>query len=207
MDVTKPLATKKSHYNLSYSEDKEALIQLLTPESQLEKGLFESDEFLEGLTWGKPRKGHPEGQIYKHILEVNANIDQLELSTEVRQLLRFISFVHDTFKFQEDCSVPRDWSKHHAVYARKFAENFTRDEKVLNIIELHDEAYYIWKGVNFKKPPHLIKAKLQNLQSKLGHDIQLFYLFFKCDTHTGNKILAPIEWFESTIPGIQKVRF
>jgi len=35
--------------------------------------------------------------------------------------------------------------------------------------------------------------------------MQLFYLFFKCDTLTGDKTLAPLTWFEEHVTGIDLV--
>ena len=69
-----------------------------------------------------PRYGHPEGEIYKHIHEVLENIDCLDLDTLSRECLRAVAFAHDTFKYIEDKSFPRDWSKHHSIYARKFLD-------------------------------------------------------------------------------------
>ncbi|MEO0733018.1 MAG: hypothetical protein AAFZ52_09295, partial [Bacteroidota bacterium] len=74
------------------------LKDLLQPETPLEASFLEDPEFRRGLVWGVPRYGHPEGTIWAHILEVNANIDRLPVGVETRQLLRIICWVHDTFK-------------------------------------------------------------------------------------------------------------
>jgi hypothetical protein len=40
---------------------------------------------------------------------------------------------------------------------------------------------------------------------KMENSLQLFYLFFKCDTLTGDKTLAPLTWFEEHVTGIELV--
>ena len=187
------------------SLDKEQIQMALRPESPLEFLLLKQPEFKQGLAWGVPRYGHPEGEVYKHIQEVLGNIDRLQVSKEVRTKLRLIAYVHDTFKYCEDKKRPRDWSKHHAVYARKFLEQFLTDSVVLDIVELHDEAYYAWCSEHLHQNKQEGSDRMDRLRQKLGQDIQLYYLFFKCDTKTGDKNLAPLYWFEEKVEGIQFV--
>ena len=87
----------------------------LGPETELERIMLQQPEFLQGLLWGVPRYGHPEGEIYKHIKEVLENIDGFDLDDLSRQRLRAVAFAHDTFKYIEDKGTPRDWSKHHSM--------------------------------------------------------------------------------------------
>lgn len=182
---------------------KKELTELLCPENELEAAFLENRHFLQGLVWGKPRYGHPEGTIWRHIIEVNANIDRLDISAEQRKKLRLVSWVHDTFKFCEDKSRPRDWTKHHGIYARKFLAEFIDDEKLLNLVELHDEAYYIWRLTHLHQKPEEAERRLQTIKNRMGNYWQLYYLFFKCDTATGDKNPAPLDWFEETMEGIQ----
>ncbi len=184
--------------------DLEATLQ---PETELEKQLLYIPEFVMGLLWGTPRFGHPEGEIYRHVREVLDNIDRLSLDPADRRRLRLITFVHDTFKYKEDKSYPHDWSKHHGVYARRFLEGFTRDKAVLDIVELHDEAYYSWRLTHLYHRPVAGRNRLEKLLSRIGNHLQLYYLFFKCDTRTGDKNQAPLHWFERTIPGIEIIDF
>lgn len=175
----------------------------LQPETELERRLLQQPDFVKGLYWGVPRYGHPEGEIYKHIKEVLENIDRLRLDKPTRQRLRLITFAHDTFKYKEDKSIPRDWSKHHSIYAKKFLEKFTNDQLILDITELHDEAYYVWRTIHLHHSPHKGQIRLQSLLDRIEQNIQLYYLFFKCDTLTGDKNLAPLRWFEQHISGIE----
>jgi uncharacterized protein involved in tellurium resistance len=51
------------------------------------------------------------------------------------------------------------------------------------------------------------QARLKSLLNRIGDNIQLYYLFFKCDTRTGDKTQAPVKWFEQTIRNIEVVEF
>ena len=179
----------------------------LQVETALEHQLLQQPVFHEGLLWGIPRYGHPEGEIYKHIKEVYQNIDRLDIDSSTRQKLRIIAISHDTFKHKEDKKRPRDWSKHHGILARKFMENYIDDAVLLKIIELHDEAYYCWRLLHLYKDEKTGQERLNYLLEEMGEHIQLYYLFFKCDTKTGDKNPAPLKWFEKNIPGIKIVNF
>ena len=179
----------------------------LRPETELEATITADPEFQAGLFWGKPRYGHPEGQIINHIPEVLANVDKLKVCADTRTKLRLITYVHDTFKHIEDKSSPRDWTKHHGVYARKFLSKYTKDPILLNITELHDEAYYTWRLFALYQKPKKGEERLQYLLAKIGEGRQLYYLFFKCDTQTGDKIQTPVKWFENTVSDIEIVHF
>ncbi|MEM9823682.1 MAG: hypothetical protein AAF985_21530 [Bacteroidota bacterium] len=181
---------------------------LLKPESDLERLILQNEDFIQGLLWGKPRFGHPEGKVLYHVREVLDNVDKLTISTEERSQLRLISLVHDSFKHREDKTTqPRDWSKHHGVLARKFMEPLINDQEILTIIELHDEAYYCWRLKHIYRDVDAADQRLNYLLEKIGAARQLYYLFFKCDTRTGDKNQAPLHWFEKNIPEIKIVDF
>ncbi len=179
----------------------------LHPESELESQLLLDPYFIEGLDWGTPRYGHPEGEVYKHIKEVLGNVDTLKIEPLARERLRLIAFVHDSFKHIEHKGSPRDWSRHHSILARQFLEKYCSDEVVLGITELHDEAYYAWRMEHLYHQYEEGQLRLQKLLDRIGDNLQLYYLFFKCDTRTGDKTQAPLKWFEQTIKNIEVVDF
>ncbi|WP_116107273.1 hypothetical protein [Lewinella sp. IMCC34191] len=183
------------------------LSDLLQPETELEARFLQEEEFRRGLAWGLPRYGHPEGTIWRHILEVNENIDALPVDAETRRKLRTICWVHDTFKHIEHRGNPRDWSKHHSVYARHFLANFLDDPLLLNVVELHDEAYYCWRLAHLYGEYRESERRMEILRERVGPYWQLYYLFFKCDTSTGDKNPAPLIWFEETAEDIEVVEF
>ena len=176
---------------------------VLKPETELEEKIIRDVSFRAGLNWGVPRFGHPEGEVYKHIREVLDNIDLLNVGDEYRRPLRVIALTHDTFKYKEDKSYPRDWAKHHGVYARLFMEKYTNDPAILDVLELHDEAYYSWRLIHLYNRLEEGQQKLEKLLSRLGPYRQLYYLFFKCDTETGDKNQAPLIWFERVVTDIE----
>jgi HD domain len=181
--------------------------EVLNMETHLEKKLLDFPEYLEGLFWGKPRYGHPEGQVLYHIRDVLDNIERVTLSALDRERLRLVALVHDTFKYIEDRSAQRNWSQHHSVLARRFFEKISDDKVILDLLELHDEAYYAWR---FHKAGCFGESerRLEKIMHHFGNDLQLFYTFFICDTSTGDKDPTPLYWFESLfVDKIKKVDF
>ena len=49
--------------------------------------------------------------------------------------------------------------------------------------------------------------RMRLLRKRVGAYWQLYYLFFKCDTCTGDKNPAPLHWFERHVKDIQVVQF
>jgi hypothetical protein len=185
------------------TNDPGLLEALLKPENELEFALLRSSDFRFGLLWGEPRFGHPEGQVCLHVREVLDNIERLPSELQLlRTQLRLIAFAHDTFKYREDRSRPRDWSKHHGILARRFLESYTKDIAVLDIIETHDDVYYAWLNSVSVHSASLSHKTLDNLHQRVGYCWQLYYTFFKCDTQTGDKTLASVKWFEREAKGL-----
>lgn len=189
-------------------------VDLLQPETELEQLFFKDARFRAGLLWGKPRFGHPEGKVLYHIREVLDNVEKvyaklpLHQRDLVRQQLRLITFVHDTFKNEEQqILLATKKRKHHALIAKEFLANYTNSQVLLDIIELHDDAFYVWRDLYVYDRKERATARLANLYQKVGNNMQLYYLFFKCDTQTGDKVQAPVEWFEKNIKGIQVINF
>lgn len=176
--------------------------QRLRPETTLEQEIILREDWRKGAVWGEPRHGHPEGKVLYHIEEVLQNVDNLQIDTATRLDLRFITLTHDTFKYKEHRGCPRDWSKHHAIIARQFSEQFTDNQRLLDIIELHDEAYHIWKLQYKMFQGNTAQKRLDNLFARLDDNLELFYLFFKCDTQTGDKTQQPLIWFETLIENL-----
>lgn len=95
-----------------------------------------------------------------------------------------------------DFTQPRTGSNHHATIARRFVENYTDDEDVLEIAELHDEAYNSW-GVGSRRGDwSKTEARAQHLLDCLGFRKELYLSFYRADNATGDKRTAPLQWFE-----------
>ncbi|NNE30604.1 MAG: HD domain-containing protein [Saprospiraceae bacterium] len=192
---------------MNRAQDKTLMpIQILEPETDLERQLLSDQRMLEGLDWGKPRFGHPEGKVLFHIREVLDNIDRIPTYPEQRQKLRLAALVHDTFKYQEAIfPSPRSWEQNHAHLARKFLSEFVDDESLLRLVEHHDEAYYVWRSLFLEQYQARGKERLKQFKNLFQDQMQEYYLFFKCDTRTGDKNQAPLVWFESSMEGINLI--
>lgn len=52
------------------------LIAGFEPESDVERRLASDPVLLEGLAWGEPREGHPEGSVGRHVADLLRTIDE-----------------------------------------------------------------------------------------------------------------------------------
>jgi hypothetical protein len=170
----------------------EELIPGFKPENDLERRVTEDPELLEGLAWGKPRRAHPEGAIGIHVAHLLDRIDADGIQGERRELLRFITIVHDAFKNKVQEWRPRKGENHHAMRARRFAERYTDDERLLTTIELHDRPYGIWRKMH--RTGHFDRAALSELMERLP-DPDLFMCFVELDGSTEGKNPEPVQWF------------
>lgn len=177
---------------------------LIAPETPFESWLISMPEFQAGYNWGLPRFGHPEGKVGIHVKEVLENIDKLSIDSISRQQLRIVALSHDTFKYKENKRLNGHEYKHHGLLAREFMERYCDDEVVLDIVELHDEAFYIWRAANLENKREAAGARLKNLLDRIGPHFGLYFQFFKSDTQTGDKMQAPIHWFEQCLRDIGK---
>jgi hypothetical protein len=173
---------------------------LLLPENDLEAQILSIEDVLQGMQWGFPRFGHPEGKVMFHVRDIYDNIDTLNLDLEIRRKLRLIALVHDTFKFKENRKeVAKDSTKHHAYLAYDFLSKFTEDQDVLQVVKTHDDAYYAWRCAYAYRDPESAKIKLDKLLKANRDHLELYYAFFVCDTRTGDKNQSPIRWFEEKL--------
>jgi hypothetical protein len=180
-------------------EAEQLILKGVQPENALEQRIIRDPRWREGALWGEPRPGHPEGKVIYHIHEVLKNVDAACSDATMRRRLRLVTIIHDTFKHLEEKKRPRtDWKKHHAVLAQRFAQDYVQDKAVLTTIKLHDDAYYAWCATKLGYERQA-KALLTRLIERLGDDLQLYYLFFKCDTKTGDKYQHPIIWLEQRL--------
>ena len=168
-------------------------------ETELERQITQHPEWLNGIDYGRPRSGHPEGAVKYHIVDVLLNIDRFYIDSGDRTALRFIALVHDTFKYQVDISRPRCGENHHGMIARRFAEEFTSNKAVLDVIELHDEAYNAWQCGNRDGRWDKASRRALALIDRLGTNINLYLAFYRCDNATNGKNQQSWDWFEQFV--------
>jgi hypothetical protein len=165
-------------------------------ENGLERAVTEAPELREGLAWGKPRKSHPEGSVASHVADLLGRLDRSGVTGERRAQLRFITLLHDSFKNQVRHWRPRTGENHHAMRARRFAERFTDDERLLSVIELHDRPYAIWRRMN--RTGNLDEDALEAMLSRVP-DKELFLAFVELDGSTEGKRGDPLTWFRDEL--------
>jgi hypothetical protein len=165
----------------------EELVPGFEPESDLERALAAEPELLQGLRWGRPRFGHPEARVGLHVAAILSRMG--DYATPLRADLRFIALVHDSFKHAVRPAEAWSRDNDHAMLARRFAERFTDDERVLCAIELHDELFWIWHNGGDE-----IEAVLQRVP-----DVELYFRFVELDATTEGKDPSLIWWIRHAI--------
>lgn len=164
-------------------------------ETDLECIIAADPAWQQGVIWGKPRYGHLEGAVQFHIADVLANIDRQQPSLDDRCKLRLIALIHDTFKYRVNELKPKMGNNHHAHIARLFAEKYIHDPIILDLIELHDEAYNSWRLGAYKGRWQHAEERINNLLNRLGSSLSLYVRFFLADSQTDSKDQTPVEWF------------
>jgi hypothetical protein len=169
----------------------ERLIPGFRPETALERELASEPALLAGLAWGLPRPGHPEGSVGSHVGDILAAIT--EPPGRRRNQLRFLALVHDSFKRQVWPGAAHSPDNDHAVLARRFAERYTADLRVLDALELHDEPYRIWRTRTDDG-----RAALKALLARIP-DPELFLRFVELDGSTAGKDPRPLAWLRGVV--------
>ena len=167
------------------------LVRGFAPENELERALAEDPVLLEGLAWGAPRSGHPEGAVANHVADLLERIDEWGEEEPRRSELRLISLIHDSRKHRVHEWLPHWGPNHHAKRARRFAERYLDDERLLSTIELHDRPYSLWKRM--RRRGRLDEGAFGRMLERLA-DPALFLRFVELDGSTEGKDPRPIEW-------------
>jgi hypothetical protein len=157
----------------------------ITPESDLEPRLLGDPRLRPGLDWGQPRPGHPEARVTDHVAAI---LSAIPADDELGSDLRFLALVHDSFNAAVRPRQPWSADNDHAALARRFAERYTADERLLTTLELHDEPYWIWRTAD--EPEHARRALLDRLP-----DPELFARFVELDAANEGKDLTFLWWF------------
>jgi hypothetical protein len=165
-------------------------------ETDLERVLSRDPVILRGLAWGKPRRGHPEGTVSAHVRDLLATIELWGESGRRRSELRFLALVHDSLKSEVSQLRPKSGENHHAMRARRFAERYTDDERLLAVIELHDRPYNLWRRRPRRRT--LDEREIERIIERVP-DLDLFTRFLELDCSTEGKNPEPVRWFEEEL--------
>jgi hypothetical protein len=167
------------------------LVPGFVPETALERTLSSNPVLLCGFAWGRPRPGHPEGSVGRHVGHILSAIT--EPPGRRRRELRFLALIHDTIKHRVRPEAGYSRDNDHAVLARRFAERYTRDRRLLDTLELHDAAYHIWRTRADQGD-----ARLAALLAAIP-DLDLFLQFVELDGSTAGKDPVPLMWLHAAI--------
>ena len=172
-----------------------ALVTGFEAENELERAVSADPILLRGLAWGRPRRGHPEGSVGAHVRDLLATIERGARPAR-RSELRFLALVHDSLKFQVSNWRPKSGENHHATRARRFAERYTGDERLLSVIEQHDRPYNLWRRRPRRRT--LDEREIERLIERVP-DLDLFVRFLRLDCSTEGKNPEPVRWFEEEL--------
>jgi hypothetical protein len=162
--------------------------------------------YRKNIEYGEPRSGHPEGKVRFHIADLEQNLEKLAargISDEQYWKLKFLIHVHDTFKAGATPDVPIRHPNSHASLARKFAAAFTANEDILNMIQLHDVNFALWK--QFHATGSYDQERFRDLLSTI-RDWELFLMFLIIDGSTAGKERSKLIWFIQEVGRFKKTR-
>jgi hypothetical protein len=80
--------------------------------------------------------------------------------------------------------------------ARRFAERYLDDERLLAVVELHDRPYGIWRKL--QRTGELDEERWDDMLARIP-DLDLFRRFVELDASTEGKDPAPLEWFRDEL--------
>jgi hypothetical protein len=163
-------------------------------ETDLERRLAADPRWRLGVEWGVPRRGHPEGAVKLHIGEVLANLDLLDLVEDQRTRLRIAALAHDAFKREVRWWRPRVPPNEHGFIAARWLRGFVGDERLLALVELHDEGFRAWKAGEAGRGDEAA-SRVAEVVRRLGDDMALFVDFYWADNRSGDKRPGQVEWF------------
>jgi hypothetical protein len=169
-------------------------------ETDVERQIAADPEWRQGVEWGKPRRGHPEGAVKHHIADVLANVDREAADGEERRRLRLAALAHDSFKYRAAEGTARVGSPgHHGSHAARFLERFVDDPELVELVQWHDEAFAAWFGLNRGGDRGRAEERARALADRLGGSLPLYLRFFRADNGTRGKSREAVDWFERVI--------
>ena len=167
---------------------------------QIVEKVIADPRYQKNIEYGEPRSGHPEGKVKYHIAELEENLEKLAaedgISEEQVWKLKFLIHVHDTFKADAIPDTPILSPNSHASLAREFASEFIDDEDLLNMIQLHDVNFALWK--QFAATGSYDVQRFENLLATI-QDWNLFLMFLIVDGSARGKDPDKIRWFVNEV--------
>jgi hypothetical protein len=85
------------------------------------------------------------------------------------------------------------------MIARRFVAALTSDRDVLEITELHDEAFNAWSVGSRRGDWGAAEERAARLIRRLGRRLHLYLAFYRADNASGDKRREPLTWFEGLV--------
>ena len=77
----------------------------------------------------------------------------------------------------------------------RFAERYTDDSAVLDVIELHDDAYLAWRDGDRSGDWQTAVGQARELLDRLGPNLPLYMRFYQADNEVEGKDTEHRVWF------------
>jgi hypothetical protein len=157
-------------------------------------------QYLQGIAWGEPREGHPEGTIRAHIEDLERRLGTIRsrLVEDDYWKLQILIHTHDTFKGQAAEGAAIVDANSHASLARGFLASFCSDEDLLNMVQYHDEPYALWLQAQSKG--EYDHDRMISLLATIA-DWDLFLTFAIIDGCSPGKSREPLRWLFGEVQG------
>lgn len=141
-----------------------------------------------------------------HVGDLLHTIDRWGETGQRRAELRFLALIHDALKYRVRRWLPKTGENHHAMRARRSAERYTEDERLLATIEHHDRPYALWRrmrrtgalGRRMRSTGRASEKRLDRMLEEIP-DTDLFIRFLELDGSTEGKKPEPIAWLKEEV--------
>jgi hypothetical protein len=170
------------------------------------EAIKEDPRYQANLDWGEPRSGHPEGTVRAHIEDLEQNLKRLRsrLSSEDVAKLRLLIHTHDSFKAEAVSGVPISDPRSHASLARAFLNEFCDDHDLLEMVQLHDEPFALFR--QFQTKGSVNQQRFEDMLNGI-QDWNLFLAFNLIDGCTEGKSRDSLQWLFTQMADRVATRF
>ncbi len=119
-----------------------------------------------------------------------------------RRDLRLVTLVHDTFKYAEDKTEPRDWTQHHGVLARRFVERYSSTRRVVELRRVARRGLLLLAPRRALPPPQPQSAATRSTARPLRRGSSTSTTVFSCVTRARATRTLPRLGGSSERPGL-----
>ena len=177
---------------------------VVRPETPLEEAICADPAWRAGVAWGEPRSGHPEGTVIAHVADVLANVERVATGAgRPRAAAAGGDRPRRVQARGRPIAAEDGIENHHAMRARRFAERHLADADLLDVIELHDDAYLAWRHGRRTGDWAEAERRARALLDRLGDRFGLFMRFYRADNETGGKTDEHRHWFAGLRDGLR----